>query len=248
MRLPRVILDRQYSDPLTIDYFEYRAAGMQGIALILILGVSAQWIAWRLRVPSILLLLAFGFLAGPIAHRLDPDRMLGPSLQPLVAISVALILFEGGMSLKRSELRDVGGVVRNLATVGALVTGTITAVAVHYILHLPWELASLLGAILLVTGPTVIGPLLRHVRPMGQLGPILKWEGILIDPIGAMVAVLVFEAVQLSAIRHAAPVLVNEAFKTLGVGGGIGICVRRVDDFSFSASLGAGIIYTIRSR
>ena len=195
---------------------------MQAIAIILVLGVTAQWLAWRLRVPSILLLLAFGFLAGPVTHKLDPDRLLGSALQPMVAVAVALILFEGGMSLKRSELVLVGGVVRNLATIGALLTGVITAFSVHFIMHLGWELSSLLGAILLVTGPTVIGPLLRHVRPMGQLGPILKWEGILIDPIGAMVAVLVFEAVQYSAIRHATPVLLNEAFKTLGVGVGLG--------------------------
>ena len=156
---------------------------MTGIALILVLGVLAQWLAWRLRVPSILILLLFGFLAGPITHLLDPEELLGNLLMPVVSLSVALVLFEGGMSLRLSELREVGKRCSEPGDGCALATGVVTAVASHFAMGLSWHLAALLGAILSVTGPTVIGPLLRHVRPMGRLGPILKWEGIVIDPL-----------------------------------------------------------------
>jgi NhaP-type Na+/H+ or K+/H+ antiporter len=196
---------------------------MAGIALILVLGVSAQWLAWRLRVPSILILLLFGFLAGPVTHVLDPQALLGDLLMPVVSLSVALVLFEGGMSLRLSELREVGGVVRNLVTVGALTTGLVTAVASHLAVGLSWHLAALLGAILSVTGPTVIGPLLRHVRPIGRLGPILKWEGIVIDPLGALAAVLVFESFELSKSGHSTALLVSAALKTAGVGCAVGV-------------------------
>jgi NhaP-type Na+/H+ or K+/H+ antiporter len=196
---------------------------MTGIALILVLGVSAQWVAWRLHVPSILILLLFGFLAGPVTHVLDPQTLLGNLLMPVVSLSVALVLFEGGMSLRLGELREVGAVVRNLVTVGALTTGVVTAVASRWAVGLSWHLAALLGAILSVTGPTVIGPLLRHVRPMGRLGPILKWEGIVIDPLGALAAVLVFESFELGKSEHPAALLIGAALKTAGVGCATGI-------------------------
>ena len=173
-----------------------------GLSLVIVLGVTAQWVAWRVRVPAILLLLAAGAVAGPgsqawTGHKwFDPDQTLGAVLGPVVSLSVAIILFEGGLTLKLSELTHVGRVVRNLVTVGAAVTFTVTAVSAHLLLRLPWQLSVLLGAILVVTGPTVIGPLLRHVRPVGRVTPILKWEGIVIDPLGAVLAVLVFDAIR----------------------------------------------------
>ncbi len=168
------------------------------LALILALGIGAQWLAWRLKLPSILLLLLFGFLAGPVTQLLSPTRLLGDALPPLVSICVGLILFEGGMSLRVADLKQSGSVVWRLVSVGALVTGVVCAVAGRYIAGVSWPIASLLGALLVVTGPTVIGPLLRHVRPVGVVGPILRWEGIVIDPIGALLAVIVFEAFDLS--------------------------------------------------
>ena len=138
---------------------------MTGLALILVLGIGAQWLAWRIKIPSILLLLTFGFIAGPIAHWVRPDELFGNLLLPLVSLFVALILFEGGMSLCIADLRHVGRVVRNLVTVGAFTTGLIAASAAHCILGLDWPLAALLGTILLVTGPTVIGPLLPPFTP-----------------------------------------------------------------------------------
>jgi NhaP-type Na+/H+ or K+/H+ antiporter len=166
-----------------------------GLAIIVFLGISAQWLAWRLRLPAILLLLLFGLLIGPVFGILDPDQLLGDLLFPYVSVSVAIILFEGGLSLRLNELRGVEGVVRLLISVGALITWAILAFAAYTILKLDIQLAVLLGAILVVTGPTVIIPLLRQARPSGHVGSILKWEGILIDPIGATLAVLVFDGI-----------------------------------------------------
>jgi NhaP-type Na+/H+ or K+/H+ antiporter len=196
---------------------------MVGIALILVLGIGAQWLAWRLRLPSILLLLLTGFLAGPVTHLVNPDALLGELLLPLVSLSVALILFEGGMSLRIADLQQSGHVVRNLVSIGAIATGVIAAVSARYVLGLNWPLASLLGAFLLVTGPTVIGPLLRFVKPTGAVGPILRWEGIVIDPIGAMIAVLVFEAIHVTGEHHTATILAFQAVKTIGIGSAAGV-------------------------
>lgn len=172
-----------------------------GLTSIFVLGIGAQWIAWRLRLPSILLLLAFGFLAGPVSGWLDPDAMFGELLFPLVSLCVGLILFEGSLGLKFAELRDVGGSLRSLLTVGLLVTWIVVALSARWILGFDWPIAILLGAMLTVTGPTVVGPLLRHIRPTGRTGPIARWEGIVIDPVGAILAVLVFEAIEFGGGR-----------------------------------------------
>lgn len=170
-----------------------------GLSSIFILGISAQWIAWRLRLPSILLLLAFGFVAGPLLGWLNPDAMFGDLLFPLVSLCVGLILFEGSLGLKFDEIHGLGGALRRLLTVGVLVTWLIVALSARWILEFTWPMSLLLGAMLTVTGPTVVGPLLRHIRPTGRTGPIARWEGIVIDPVGAVLAVLVFEAVELGS-------------------------------------------------
>ena len=160
---------------------------------VLVLGMLAQWLAWTLRLPSILLLLAFGFGARYFAGA-DPDTILDADLLfPLVSLSVAVILFEGGLTLKLHELHESGQAVFRLCTVGALVSWVLTALAATWLMGMSGGIAALVGAILVVTGPTVIGPLLRHIRPDRRVGSIVKWEGIVIDPIGAMLAVLVFE-------------------------------------------------------
>lgn len=189
-----------------------------GLASILFLGVGAQWVAWRLRLPSILLLLTLGFIAGPITGFLHPDEIFGELLFPIVSFSVAIILFEGGLTLRLSELPRVGKVMFLLITVGALITWAIAAVAAHFILETGWSLAVLLGAILIVTGPTVIGPLLRQIRPKGNAGAILKWEGILIDPVGAVLAVLIFEAILAGEFGQATGVLITGVLETLIIG------------------------------
>ncbi len=193
-----------------------------GLASIIILGIGAEWLAWRLRLPSILLLLIFGFIAGSVTGFLKPDEMFGDLLLPIVSLAVAIILFEGGLNLKISELRRIGSVVRNLVTIGVLVTWLIGGAAAFFLLNLELPLAILLGAILVVTGPTVIIPLLRHLRPGGQVGSILKWEGIVIDPIGAVLAVLVFEVIIASGPQEATALVITSLLKTILAGGAIG--------------------------
>lgn len=166
------------------------------LASVFVLGIGAQWLAWRLRLPSILLLLACGFAAGPVSGLLNPDEIFGESLLfSIVSLSVGLILFEGSLSLKLAEIRDVGRALRSLLTVGVITTWVLVASAAYWILDFKIEIAVLTGAILTVTGPTVVGPMLRHIRPTGRVNPIARWEGIVIDPVGAVLAVLVFEAI-----------------------------------------------------
>jgi NhaP-type Na+/H+ or K+/H+ antiporter len=164
------------------------------LATVIIFGTAAQWLAWWLRLPSILLLLGCGFLAGPVLHIVEPDQLLGELLFPFVSLCVAIILFEGSLSLYYSELKQIGTVLIWLLSVGVAVTWGLSLLGAHYILGMAWYPATLLGAILVVTGPTVIGPILRQIRPIGQTGPVARWEGIVIDPLGALLAVLVFEA------------------------------------------------------
>lgn len=196
---------------------------LQMIALTVILGIGMQWLAWGLKLPSILLLLLAGLVAGPVGGWIDPDALLGQALMPLISVSVALILFEGGLTLRYGELRQIGGVVRNLITLGAGLTMLLAALGVHLLLQ--WEPAQslLLGAILTVSGPTVVSPLLRHIHPTRRVGSILKWEGILIDPVGALLAVLVYEAIRANLVWQDLPAKALAGFgMTLAIGIGLG--------------------------
>lgn len=193
-----------------------------GVAGIVILGILAQWLAWMVRLPAILMLLLFGILAGPVTGFLNPDALFGNLLMPIVSLSVAIILLEGGLSLKITELKATGSVLRNLITIGALVTWVLSAASAYAITDLGISLSILLGSILVVTGPTVIIPLLRHVRPVPRLASLLKWEGILIDPIGAMIAVLVFEAILINRLVDTPGLIVFGILKTILIGSFIG--------------------------
>lgn len=200
------------------------------LAFILVAGVVAQWIAWRAKLPSILLLLLAGLLAGPgmrywnpdSMFAINPDELFHDLLMPLVGVSVGLILYEGGLTLSFREVRSVRKTVVLMVTVGAMVTWVVAGLAAWLLLDMPLSLAVLLGAILVVTGPTVIGPLLTHIRPAGAVGPILKWEGIVIDPIGVGLAVLVFEAVRLGNLEEATSSVIINILKTVVFGGGLG--------------------------
>ena len=183
------------------------AAAPAGAGQSVLLEGRSRGLAGRLRLPSILLLLTLGFLAGPITGLVNPDEIIGDLLFPLVSIAVGIILFEGGLSLRLSELPRLSNVIFRQISIGALVTGLIAAAAAHYIMLLDWQLSVLLGAILVVTGPTVIGPLLRQIRPKGKTGTVLKWEGILIDPIGAIAAVLIFVAILEGGFNQAPAVI-----------------------------------------
>ncbi|OZC01734.1 cation:proton antiporter [Rubricoccus marinus] len=206
------------------------------IAAVVVLGIGAQWLAWRFRLPSILLLLVFGFLAGPVgAHFgiaiIPQEALQGDWLFPFVSLAVGIILFEGGLTLRFDELRDVGKAVFNLITIGVIVTGVLATLGAHFLVGFSWEVAVVIGALLTVTGPTVVLPLLRHVRPAGRVGTIAKWEGITIDPIGAILAVLVLEAV----------ILIEES-SAAGEGEGIGsVLGHLLEGIAFEIVVGVGV-------
>jgi CPA1 family monovalent cation:H+ antiporter len=159
---------------------------------LLVAGFVCQWIAWRVKLPSILFLLLTGIIVGPIAGWLNPDAVFGDLLRPIVSLAVAVILYEGSLTLKFAEIRGHGGVVRNLVSIGVLITWTVATAAAFFLLGWDIYLAALFGAIVTVSGPTVIQPMLRTIRPNDSIASILRWEGILVDPIGAILAVLVF--------------------------------------------------------
>ncbi|EKA7361787.1 sodium:proton antiporter [Vibrio parahaemolyticus] len=158
-----------------------------------VIGLGCQWLAWRLRLPAILFLLLAGLIVGPFMQWLKPDEILGNLLFPLVSLAVAVILFEGSLTLNFKEIRGVSGSVWSIVSIGAIISWAATSVATHYFLGFTWELAMLFGSLTVVTGPTVIVPLLRTVRPNSTLANILRWEGILIDPLGALFVVVVYE-------------------------------------------------------
>jgi NhaP-type Na+/H+ or K+/H+ antiporter len=176
---------------------------------MLAIGFLAQWVAWRVKLPAILFLLLAGILLGPVGHVLDPDKLLGPLLFPVVSLSVALILFEGSLTLRFHELSGIGHVVRGLVSYGAIVALLLLAAAGHYLAGMSWDLALLFGALTCVTGPTVIVPMLRTLRPNARIANTLRWEGIVIDPLGALFAVLIYEAIVSRHQGHAIGVFLS---------------------------------------
>lgn len=193
---------------------------LTGIGL---LSLASQWLAWRFRVPAILFLLASGLLLGPVAGVLDPDALFGELLFPFISLAVAVILFEGSLTLNYEEIRGHGKVVRRLVSSGVLVTWASVTLFVWLIVGASWQLALLFGSIMTVTGPTVIMPMIQAVRPNRTIANILRWEGILIDPVGAMLAVLTFALIL--AAQEVGNGLVEVALlllRLLGVGGLLG--------------------------
>ncbi|MEZ5547570.1 MAG: sodium:proton antiporter [Pseudomonadales bacterium] len=165
------------------------------IAFIGIACLLCQWLAWRIKLPAILFLLLTGIFLGPGINWLNPDQLLGDLFFPLVSLSVAIILFEGSLTLKFTEIKGLANVVRRLVSVGALITCGIAAIACHSLLDFSWPMSLLMGSLVVVTGPTVVIPMLRSVRPNRRIANVLRWEGIMIDPIGALLAVLVYESI-----------------------------------------------------
>ncbi len=165
------------------------------IALVGAIGVGSQWIAWRLRMPAIVLMLVAGILIGPVLGIFDPARDIGPLMGPMISIAVAIILFEGGLSLNFHTLQDAVGGVRRLVYIGAPLGWLMSALSLHYVAGLSWSSSAVFGGIMIVTGPTVIAPLLRTARLSRRPATLLQWEAILNDPIGALAVVLAFEVV-----------------------------------------------------
>lgn len=192
---------------------------------ILFVGFLCQWIAWRVRLPSILFFLVVGILTGPVLGWLRPDELFGGLLEPVVSLAVAVILYEGSMTLKLSEIRGHGNVVRNLVTIGVFTTWVAATFSARLFLGWDMHLSALFGAIVTVSGPTVIMPLLRTIRPNRNLSAIFRWEGILVDPIGAILAVLVFNFIIVSRTAANALQLVETLGLIVLVGVGFGVIV-----------------------
>ncbi len=193
------------------------------LSLLIGIGFAAQWLAWRTRLPAILYLLLSGALLGPGLNILNPDEIFGELLFPFVSLAVAVILFEGALTLKFDELKNLGRSVRRLLTVGVAITWVAIALLTKWLIGVDWGLAILFGAIMVVTGPTVIIPMLRTVRPNANISRILRWEGIVIDPIGALLAVLVFEFLVSAGSEHPIGHTVMLFFKVVLIGSGLGV-------------------------
>ena len=178
------------------------------LALIGVAGIAAQWLAWRVQVPAIILLLGVGLLFGPITGFMNPREDFGDLYTPLVSTAVAIILFEGGMTLNFRDIRETSTAVRRMVIIGGPLVWVMTALAGHYIGNLSWPTAIILGAILVVTGPTVITPLLRHAKLKNRPASILRWEAIVNDPIGALFAVIAFETYLVLNAGHEAENLI----------------------------------------
>jgi NhaP-type Na+/H+ or K+/H+ antiporter len=146
------------------------------LAGIGVLGIACQWLAWWAKLPAILFLLLSGLIVGPVTGILKPDDLFGDLLFPMVSLSVAIILFEGSLTLRIDEIRGSGSVVRNLISIGALITWLITSAATYFMLAFPFDISLLFGAVVVVTGPTVIMPMLRTVRPNAKIANILRWD------------------------------------------------------------------------
>ena len=193
------------------------------LSAILVTGFLCQWVAWRVKLPSILFLLLAGIVAGPVLGWVDSDQLFGDLLQPVVSLAVAVILYEGSLTLRVSEIRGHGAVVRNLVTIGVLVTWGAATFSAWWFLGWDPYLATLFGAIVTVSGPTVIIPLLRTIRPTNTLSNVLRWEGILIDPLGAILAVLVFNVILIAQTTTTFSHLFVTLALILFVGAGLGI-------------------------
>jgi NhaP-type Na+/H+ or K+/H+ antiporter len=224
------------------------------LAGIIILGIMAQWFAWKLKIPAILPLILTGLFVGPISTLITADGSKwieplwngttglfpGERLFNFVSLSIALILFEGGMTLKKDEIKNVGPVIYKLISWGALTTLITAGVAAHYIIGLTWQIAFLFSALIIVTGPTVITPILRNLAIKKDLSTVLKWEGILIDPIGALAAVLVFEFISVGSAHGTE--YTQEALIEFGKIVVIGVSIGFTSAYAFSVALNQKLI------
>src|SRR5690625_4642075 len=165
------------------------------IMLIGLLGIGSQWIAWRFSMPAIVIMSITGLIVGPFFGIINPQVAFGNMYDPVISVAVAIILFEGSLSLRFKEIQGVGQPIFRIATVGAFIAWILGSLTAHYMAGLSWTVAFVFGGLFIVTGPTVILPLLRQSKLKPRPAKILKWEGIIVDPIGVLLAIFAFEII-----------------------------------------------------
>lgn len=163
--------------------------------LIGILGIGSQWVAWKFRLPAIVVMSVAGLIVGPFLGLMNPEASFGELYSPIISVAVAIILFEGSLQLNFKELRGLGKPLFRIATLGAFIAWILGSLTAHYVAGLPWVVAFVIGGLFIVTGPTVIMPLLRQSKLKPRAAKVLKWEGIVVDPIGVLLAVFAFEVI-----------------------------------------------------
>src|SRR5690625_819001 len=166
------------------------------IMLILLLGIGSQWLAWRYRMLAIVIMSITGLVVGPFLGIINPEEAFGDLYDPIISVAVAIILFEGSLSLRFKEIREVAHPIFRIATIGALIAWILGSLTAHYMAGLSWAVAFVIGGLFIVTGPTVIMPLLRQTKLKPRPARVLKWEGIVVDPIGVLLAVFAFEIIK----------------------------------------------------
>ncbi|OGS69556.1 MAG: cell shape-determining protein [Flavobacteria bacterium RIFCSPLOWO2_12_FULL_35_11] len=221
------------------------------LAGIIVFGTIAQWVAWKLKLPAILPLILIGLLVGPISTLISADSTKwlepvwngteglfpGERLFNFVSLAISIILFEGGLTLKKEEILNVGPAILKLITLGSLVTFFGAGFAAHYIFGISWQISFLFSALIIVTGPTVITPILRNIPLKKDVSTVLKWEGILIDPIGALAAVLIFEFIRVGEGYNYTIEALIEFGKIVVVGFSIGFTAAYALYFSIKKKL-----------
>ncbi len=204
-----------------------------GFGTIIVFGIGAQWIGRRSGIPSLLLLLPAGLLAGDVLGLVEPVELFGQLLFPLVSLLLSLLLFQAGLQLRlHSFPREVRSSVARLVSVGMGVTFIGTSIAMSLLFDIPRDMAFMAGAILVVSGPTVVGPLLEVIRPIEPAGTILRWEGTTLDPIGAILGVVVLNLILAGGREGIHPVF--QMLSRLGIGIGIGLAAAALLVFVMS--------------
>src|SRR5690625_4647443 len=165
------------------------------IMLIGALGIGSQWIAWKFNLPAIVVMSVEGVIMGPFLGIMNPEESLGPIYSTIISVAVEIIVLEGSLNLSMIELRGLGKPVFRILTIGAFIAWILGSLTAHYIAGLSWEVAFVIGGLFIVTGPTVILPLLRQSKLKPRPAKILKWEGIIVDPIGVLLAIFAFEII-----------------------------------------------------
>ncbi|MCR1836263.1 cation:proton antiporter, partial [Oceanobacillus caeni] len=169
------------------------------IVVVIALGMFSQWLAWRIQWPSIVIMTIAGLLIGPIFGLINPQEGLGELYSPIISLAVALILFEGSTSLDIRELKGISKSVFRIVTFGALIAWIGGSLAAHFVAGLSLEISFIIGGLFVVTGPTVIIPLLRQAKLTPRVASVLKWEGIIVDPIGPLLALFAYEIIKITS-------------------------------------------------